>query len=71
MQRLFVISVLASLALAAGCSDAPPEPSPSEKALQDPMNYKPAVEPVDVSGGGITDLDKKAFRKDIDHVLSP
>ena len=45
-----------------------------EDAVRDPMNYKPDNEntkPYDISGGGINNFDKNAFKKDLDNVFSP
>lgn len=54
-----------------GCTPEP-KSNPRDKALQDPMNYNPAgSEREDISGGGLLDFDKKAFRKDVDDVLNP
>ena len=66
-----LIAVLALGAGIAGCSEPKAEPDPRAAALSDPMNYNPAAERYDVSGGGILELNKKAFRKDVDSVLSP
>ena len=42
-------------------------------ALQDPMGYSPNMDSpdTDISGGKINELNGKAMRKDIDHVLNP
>ena len=63
-----------------GCaSDKHPSTQPStvsdrqEAALKDPFGYSPNMdkEPNDVSGGDLGNLDRKAMKKDIDHVLNP
>jgi hypothetical protein len=57
-----------------GCQSPPPSTQPStvtERALRDPMGYKPAFDDHDISGGGITTFDKEAFKRDLDSALSP
>src|SRR5687768_3278712 len=69
-----LIFVLASCA-----SDKRPTTQPStvqerqEAALKDPFGYSPNMdrEPSDVSGGDLGTLDRKAMKRDIDHVLNP
>jgi hypothetical protein len=39
-------------------------------ALKDPFGYSPNMD-TDISGGGISEYDRKAMRKDIDNVLNP
>ena len=61
----------------AGCvSDKNPTTRPSvydrqEQALDDPFGYSPEMSPADVSGGKINQYDRKAMRKDLDHVFNP
>ena len=65
----------------AGCSSSDNHPTtrPStvkerqEAALRDPFGYSPDMDSAenDISGGKINELDRKAMRKDIDHVLNP
>jgi hypothetical protein len=64
--------------LLVGCSSAKqPTTRPAsaydrqEEALKDPFSYSPNKEKQDVSGGGISEYDKKAMKRDIDHVLNP
>jgi len=65
-----IVAMFAALALV-GCSDSPSsESDPTTRALSDPMNYSPNQDD-SVSGGGLTDFDKDAFKKDMDHVLNP
>lgn len=71
MKRLYPTIAVLMLSALAGCSAPEAQPDPREAAIKDPMNYNPAAERIDVSGGGIMDLDRKAFRKDVDSVLSP
>jgi hypothetical protein len=62
-----------------GCSsNNPPSTQPSsvrerqDAVLKDPFGYSPgAGRSEDVSGGEINELDRKAIRKDLDHVLNP
>src|SRR5687768_15154326 len=70
--------ILVSAGLTVGCSsNKPPATQPSgvrerqEEALKDPFGYSPEVGRSDISGGDVGHLDKKAMRKDIDHVLNP
>ena len=35
------------------------------------MNYSPSDQDEDISGGGLTEFHKDAFKKDMDHVLNP
>ena len=61
----------------AGCmSDKQPTTRSStrqrqEEALKDPFGYSPDMGSTDVSGGKINQYDKKAMKKDVDHVLNP
>jgi hypothetical protein len=66
--------------VAAGCaSDKHPTTRPGtayerqEAALNDPFGYSPDMEreSSDVSGGDLGNLDRKAMKKDVDHVLNP
>lgn len=74
MIRGFLAAVL--VCVAAGCSSNAPTTRPAsmaerqDQAMKDPMNYSPHVNP-NVSGGGIGDFDKDAFKRDLDHVLNP
>ncbi len=71
-SRLLAFLLLAGLALA-GCADGPStRPSTwADQAEQDPYNFNPKMEKHDISGGGLTDFDKDAFKKDLNHVLNP
>ena len=42
-----------------------------DQALRDPFGYSPEMESTDVSGGGLGEFDKDAFRKDLKNVLDP
>jgi hypothetical protein len=65
-----LLATLGALMLGAGCADEPIKPTTnsSSDALRDPFNYKPFSEDPNISGGGTADLDKKALKKDWDHV---
>lgn len=57
--------------LLSGCTTPTPRTDPRDAGLNDPMNYNPAAERRDVSGGGIMDYDRKEMKKDLDDVLNP
>jgi hypothetical protein len=42
-----------------------------EAALKDPFSYGGETENIDVSGGDIRTLDKKALKRDLDAVFNP
>ena len=82
MKRLILLSVCICVHLwfLSGCSaEKHPTTRPStmrdrqEAALRDPMGYSPDMDSSDndISGGKLNELDRKALRKDIDHVLNP
>lgn len=72
MRYTIALAVIGFAALmAVGCDSGKPAQEPSDRAMQDPMNYRPGFDDSNISGGGITDFDKKAFRKDVDSVLNP
>ena len=63
--------LLACGILAPGCaSDRHPTTRPSS-ALDDPMDYKPAMNEQDISGGGLGNYDRAGMKRDVDHVLNP
>ena len=79
---LFVTALLLGAVLTTGCatdSATPPPPQdgdPSTRALNDPMGYHPTWQNdgddrTITGGGGIGDFNKKAFDRDLDHVLNP
>ena len=41
-----------------------------DKALDDPFNYSPHDQ-TDISGGGLMELKKDAFKRDVDSVFNP
>ena len=77
LMTLAMASMAAVLVLAAGCSsdsqlsddDSMPG-DPTTRAMSDPMGYAPS-EHEDISGGGLTDFNNDAFKKDMNHVLNP
>ncbi len=78
-DRLRLLFALAAVVLPlAGCgsSDRQPTTRPAsayqrqEEALKDPFGYSPMDKP-NISGGGLSEYDKKAMKRDIDHVLNP
>lgn len=64
-----------------GCADGnkPPSTQPSslqdrqDQALRDPFGYGPTTNEkrYDISGGGLKDFDRDAFRRDVDRVFNP
>ena len=78
-RQLISVFVCVHLWFCSGCSSHNgPTTRPSarerqEQALHDPFGYSPDMSPADtdVSGGKINEYDRKAMRKDIDHVLNP
>jgi hypothetical protein len=78
--RVHLRFLLFSVVLA-GCASEKHQPTtrPStikerqEAALRDPFGYSPDMDGSqnDISGGEINEFDRKAMRKDIDHVLNP
>lgn len=69
--------IILAFALGAGCASDKPTTRPAnlsdraDQALRDPFGYEPMKDKEDVSGGGLTDLNKDALKKDVDHVLNP
>jgi hypothetical protein len=52
-----------------GCADDPPANDPTQKAMQDPMHYKPEFERRDAADENRNQQD--GLGKDLDHVLNP
>src|SRR4051812_19342343 len=82
LKWIAVLSVLISLHLwfLSGCTSengkhATTRPSGvaerQDEALRDPFGYSPNMDQRDVSGGGITNYDGPAMKKDVDHVINP
>ena len=72
------ILILAAVAMAtmvgAGCNEDNPPTGIRQRqdaALQDPFNYSPYDDRTDISGGGLMEFKKDAFKKDVNSVLSP
>jgi hypothetical protein len=55
---------------ALGCASNSTPDDPTTRAMANPMQYSPPDDS-DISGGGLTNFDSKAFHKDMDHVLNP
>ena len=71
MRYTIGLSVIGfAMLVGVGCADKAEAP-PADRAMADPMHYKPGFEESDISGGGLTDFNKKAFRRDVDGVLNP
>ncbi|MGD1275895.1 MAG: hypothetical protein ABR964_01570 [Tepidisphaeraceae bacterium] len=73
--RLGLLSVCAAALCVGACATPAGSPGsdsdPTTRALSDPMNYSPGWDDTDVTGGGTTDFNSKAFKKDVDHVVNP
>ena len=52
-----------------GCAEDPPASDPTQKAMQDPMHYKPEFERRDAADEGRNKQD--GLGKDLDHVFNP
>jgi hypothetical protein len=65
--------VLSAALAAAGCGQDEKSTAPQrqEKVLTDPFHYSPFDKNPDVSGGGIGEFRKEAFKKDVDNVINP
>lgn len=78
MRPIILASLVLSL-VAAGCNvyEGSPSDQPrriqdrQKQALKDPFRYSPDLGDNDISGGGIRDFDKSAFKRDVDSVFSP
>lgn len=78
MSAVWIGLTGAMLLCAVGCAghgDGPttrPTGAPArDEALRDPFNYRPAGDFPDISGGGLTDLDMDALRRDLNNVFNP
>ena len=74
MKRLtFVLVAALAASSAAGCAGESSDSGydRTQRALDDPMGYKPDMRGTDVSGGKDAELDKKGLKRDLDHVLMP
>ena len=71
MRYTIALSMIGlAMLMGVGCADKAETPAP-DRALADPMHYKPGFEESDISGGGLTEFNKKAFRRDVDGVFNP
>ncbi len=64
----------AVLALGVGCNDDPQDSLHNRQnpAVKDPWNYSPYGEDDrTVSGGGMTDFNAKAFKRDVNSTFGP
>ena len=70
-----VVATVGLLCLAIGCAEdtsSAKATTRSGDALRDPFGYKPfRDEPTSISGGGLTEFDKKAMKHDLDSVFNP
>lgn len=77
MKHLLTALFLVLLAGVLGCESDDAEPKGNlrtrqDRALNDPWNYSPhEVDRTDISGGGMSEFNKKAFKKDMDSVFNP
>ena len=73
MKQLLSVAILG--VVLAGCESEPEKPSGmrerQERALNDPFGYSPHDDRSDISGGGLMEFKKDAFKKDMDSVFSP
>jgi len=73
--RLGLLSACAAALCLGACQTSPDMDrfgsDPTTRALADPMGYGPQWDDADVTGGGTTDFNSKAFKRDVDHVLNP
>ena len=76
MRWITLACMAGVLVLLAACSsstlsdDQSMPGDPTTRAMSDPMGYSPA-EHEDIAGGGLTDFNSDAFKKDMNHVLNP
>jgi hypothetical protein len=64
----------AGLLILAACesdSEKTADPDPTTRALSDPMHFSPDFDNDTVTGGGPTQFDPKAFKKDVNDVVNP
>ena len=73
MKKWMLLAFVAAAGF--GCESEPDKPSGfrerQERALNDPFGYSPHDDRTDISGGGMTEFKKDAFKKDVDSVFSP
>ena len=76
-MRLILSSViLAALtaALTVGCASQPDAQEADwndsqQRALDDPMNYRPEMNRTNITGGKIHEFDRQGFKRDMDSLL--
>jgi hypothetical protein len=75
--RYLSLTAIACL-LGVGCAETnKPTTQPSsvrerqDAAMQDPFGYGGSTEKIDITGGGVSDFDRKAFKRDVDSVMNP
>lgn len=44
---------------------------PGDGLEKDPLGYHPQIDELNISGGGLGNFDKRAFKKDLDDVFNP
>jgi hypothetical protein len=74
MRRWLIYAVVCGSSVGmGGCADQSQKPDEraSDRALKDPFNYSPDMEPANISGGDTAHFDKAAFKKDWDDVFNP
>ena len=55
----------------AGCAEESTIHERQDKAMKDPYNYSPFEDRTDISGGGLMEFKKDAFKKDVGSVFNP
>lgn len=75
MKKLILAALVVLPGLAA-CTETEDKPSGlrarQDAALKDPWKYSPYDEdPTDISGGGLMEFNKRAFKRDLDSVFNP
>lgn len=71
MYRWLLVLMAALAVGGCGSDEKTTMPERQEKLIEDPFHYSPFENKNDVSGGGIGEFRKEAFKKDVDSVLNP
>jgi len=67
-----LLTCLTAAILLIGCESQSTMHQRQDEALRDPMNYSPHVsDQTDISGGGMLDFKKDAFKRDMNSVFDP
>ena len=72
-----IASSVALMAIACADNQKSPTTRPltmeqrQQQLIADPFGYKTDTPNTDISGGDLTQFDKDAFKKDVDHVFNP